>query len=189
MSGEKGGGKIEVYYSPTPYQHMRVQINAHMVQNTKMAGPTGPSEEEKKAERLAKLEAWKQKQILAAEKQKEFQSASGARSILDEIDRKAAVSPAILSPTLASPLAVASPLTPDDTPPGVASPIPYAGKFDPKAIARKAASSSTGVTKLGTDIALPELAKASGPSNSTHTALKANKSIASAKPTSCKFLN
>ncbi|MCJ1380490.1 pre-mRNA processing RNA-helicase [Xylographa soralifera] len=163
MSVDKGRGKIETI---------------------KTAGPAGHSEEEKKAERLAKLEAWKQKQKLAAEKQKELQGASGAPSILDEIDRKAAVSPTISSPTAASSLAAASPLTPDDIPTGAASPTPYAGKFDPKAIARKAANSSTGVTKLGTDIALPELAKASGPSNSAHIALKANKSLALAKPTS-----
>ena len=158
-----------------------------MVQTTRVAGPTGQSEDEKKAERLAKLEAWKQKQKLAAEKQKELQSATGARGILDEIDRKAAMPPAIPTPTIASPLAAASPLTPDDLSAGPASPTPYAGKFDPKAIARKAANSSTGVTKFGTDIALPDLAKASGPSNSAHTAVKANKPLALVKPTSCKF--
>ncbi|MCJ1403287.1 pre-mRNA processing RNA-helicase [Xylographa trunciseda] len=162
VSGDKGRGKIET---------------------TNLAGLIGQSEEEKKAERLAKLESWKQKQKLAAEKQKEVQTVGGGRSILDEIDKKAAASPAVSSPAPASPLAVASPSTPDDTPTGTASPAPYAGKFDPKAIARKAANNSIGVSKLGTDIALLESAKASGPSSSTHTALKANKSLVSAKLT------
>ena len=162
------------------------EFEAHVMQTLKTAEPSGQSEDEKKAERLAKLEAWKQKQKLAVEKQKGLQNTGGARSILEEIDRKAAASPAISLPAVASPAVVASPLTPDDTPIGGASPVPYAGKFDPKAIARKAANTLTGVTKLGTDIALPDLAKASGPSNSMHVGLKANKSLALAKPTSCK---
>lgn len=124
---------------------------------------------------MAKLEAWKQKQKLAAEKHKEIQSAGGTRSLLEEIDRKAAASPVI-----------APPLTPE-TANEVASPAPYAGKFDPKAIAKKATGGSTGMTKLGTDIALPEPTKSSGPLNSAHTGLKANKSAALAKPISCKL--
>ena len=146
-------------------------------QSPKTTESSGQNDEEKKAERLAKLEAWKQKQKLAAEKQKDIQTAGGTRSLLDEIDRKAAGSPLVPSPS-----------TPDPVN-GDTSPTPYAGKFDPKAIVKKATTGSTGVTKLGTDIALPEISKASGPLNSTHTGLKANKSTASAMPISCKLLN
>ena len=118
-------------------------------------------------------------------KLKELQGAGSTRSLLDEIDKKAASSPAISSPAIASPAAV-SPRSPA-TPNGDASPVPYAGKFDPKAIAKKAANSSTGVTKLGTDIALPEIAKASATLNSAHTGLKANKSTAPGKSQPSKY--
>ena len=148
-----------------------------LLQSPKTSSASGQNDEEKKAERLAKLEAWKQKQKQAAEKNKDIQTAGGTRSLLDEIDRKAAGSPIV--PSLSTP----------DTTHGDASLAPYAGKFDPKAIVKKATSGSTGVTKLGTDIALPEISKASGPLNSTHTGLKANKSTALAKPTPCKSLS
>ena len=128
-------------------------------------------------ERLAKLEAWKQKQALERErKQKELEGANGARILLDEIDKRAANSPAVNSPS-------PSIQTEDD-----AAPVPYAGKFDPKAIAKKATSNSSGLTKLGTDIALPEITKASATLNSTHTSLKANNLVASEKSNSGKFL-
>ncbi|MCJ1357192.1 MAG: pre-mRNA processing RNA-helicase [Icmadophila ericetorum] len=146
----------------------------------KAATPSGPTEEEKKAERLTKLEAWKQKQAAERErKQKELQGAGSTRNLLDEIDKKAANSPAFSPPAIASPVA-ASPRSPT-TPNGDASPVPYAGKFDPKAIAKKATNSSTGITKLGTDIALPEIAKASATLNSAHAGLKANKLTAPGK--------
>ncbi|KAI4137955.1 MAG: hypothetical protein L6R39_007031 [Caloplaca ligustica] len=136
------------------------------------------TEEEKKAERLAKLEAWKQKQ--AAEKnrkQEQLEAAGGTRSLLDEIDKKANASPV----AAASSEATAEPQPSDD-----ASPKPYAGKFDPKAIVKKATSGSASTTKLGTDVALPEIAKASATLNSASTGPKANQSIASAKPSSEK---
>ena len=136
--------------------------------------PTGQTDEEKKAERLAKLEAWKQKQK-AVEKQRELQSATGTRSLLEQIDKKAAISPELaVSP---------QPNTPPDTD---SAPIPYAGKFDPKAIAKKAFSGSTGATKLGTDIALPDITKTSATLNSAHNGLKANKSVASASTLNCE---
>ena len=128
-----------------------------------MVAPT-PTDEEKKAERLAKLEAWKQKQ--AAErtrKQKEIDSSGGTRKLLDEIDKKERLTPAVETP--------AAPHTPVDD----VSPTPYAGKFDPKAIVRKATAISAGVAKLGTDIALPDIAKTSPISHPNNTGLKANK--------------
>lgn len=138
-------------------------INGLQTSNTGM----GQTDEEKKAERLAKLEAWKQKQAAERErKQKELEASGGTRSLLDEIDKKATISSTAASPR--------SPATVD----GEASPTPYAGKFDPKAIVKKATSGSSTATKLGTDIALPEIAKASATLNSTNAGLKANKSPA-----------
>ena len=129
-----------------------------------------PTDEEKKAERLAKLEAWKQKQAVERDrKQKELETSGGTRSLLDEIDKKSHVSPAVVS--LASP----------NTPVEMEAPTPYAGKFDPKAIAKKASNISTGATKLGTDIALPGIAKASALTNSHSSGLKANNTVAPAK--------
>ncbi|KAL2832096.1 hypothetical protein BDW59DRAFT_115371 [Aspergillus cavernicola] len=103
-----------------------------------------PTEDEKRVERLAKLEAWKQKQAAEKErKQKEAAAAGGPKSILEEIDRKTGLSPAVSSPQ--------SPATQ-----GVdATPASYAGKFDPKAIAKNAAQTSAAPSVLGTDVAVP----------------------------------
>ncbi|KAL9594665.1 MAG: hypothetical protein Q9219_006903 [cf. Caloplaca sp. 3 TL-2023] len=134
------------------------------------------TEEEKKAERLAKLEAWKQKQAAEkSRKQEQLEAAGGTRSLLDEMDKKAN----------ASPVAVASPDPTVETN-GDVSPKPYAGKFDPKAIVKKATSTSTGVAKLGTDIALPEVAKTSATLNSTNAGPKANQNAALAKSSLAK---
>lgn len=123
------------------------------------------TDEAKKAERLAKLEAWKQKQAAEKErKQKELESQGGTRSLLDEIDRKAQETPAAPSPV--------SPATPIE-PTAPESPAPYAGKFDPKAIAKKAAAASSAANKLGTDIAMPDIAKTSA-TKSNMNGLKAN---------------
>ncbi|KAL8645958.1 MAG: hypothetical protein Q9226_007066 [Calogaya cf. arnoldii] len=137
------------------------------LQTLKKPTTSGQTEEEKKAERLAKLEAWKQKQ--AAEKtrkQEEIDAAGGTRSLLDEMDKKAN----------ASPVTLPSPETSEVN--GDASPKPYAGKFDPKAIVKKATTGAASASKLGTDIALPEVAKTSATLNSISTGPKANHSIA-----------
>lgn len=94
--------------------------------------------------------------------------------------------------TNASPIATASPVGTTSPvakaePNGDASPQPYAGKFDPKAIVKKATSGSAGAAKLGTDVALPEVAKASATLISASTGPKANQSIASAKLSSGKL--
>ncbi|KAM0486864.1 hypothetical protein ACHAPX_000128 [Trichoderma viride] len=103
-------------------------------------------EVDKKAERLAKLEAWKKKKELEGQKQKEV-NASQTRNLLAEMDKKAKEgSTAAPSPVVSS---AASP-TPVDS--GSASPAkPYIGKFDPKTIAKKSAShqKSTDSTKGG----------------------------------------
>lgn len=143
-------------------------------QTSKPTTPNDKNAEEQKAARLAKLEAWKQKQAAEqAKKQKELEAAGGARSILNEIDRKAALSPAISSPAVASPQ---SPTTPAE-----ASPLPYAGKFDPKAIAKKATVLSAAPSLLGKDVAVPEIAKASAISTSSAADVQANKLSALAK--------
>lgn len=136
-------------------------------QTPKKSTASGQTEEEKKAERLAKLEAWKQKQ--AAEKtrkQEELDAAGGTRSLLDEMDKKANASPVALPSPEASEMN------------GDTSPKPYAGKFDPKAIVKRATTGAASATKLGTDIALPGVAKTSATLNSISTGPKANHSIA-----------
>ncbi|KAM0803895.1 hypothetical protein BDR22DRAFT_886195 [Usnea florida] len=129
------------------------------------------TDEEKKAERLAKLEAWKQKQAAEKDrKQKELESSGGTRNLLAEIDKKAQASPVY-------------PSTPDATN-GDVSPVPYAGKFDPKALTKKKTSASSTASKLGTDIALPEIAKASATMKPTANGLKADKTAALANGSS-----
>ena len=97
------------------------------------------SDADKKAERLAKLEAWKKKKEIEGQKQKEV-NPSLTRSLLAEMDMRASG----LSPTVdsAGVSTVASPATLNES--GSASPaVPYAGKFDPKTIAKKSAASRT----------------------------------------------
>jgi ATP-dependent RNA helicase DDX46/PRP5 len=141
--------------------------------NSQLKSPKPPAqtEEEKKAERLAKLEAWKKKQAEERErKQKELAATGGTRTLLDEIDKRAASSPAVASPH--SPAGVN----------GDVSPPRYTGKFDPKAIARKATIPTTGATTLGKDVPLPEIAKASATSTSSAAGLIADKtSIAASR--------
>ena len=135
------------------------------------------TEEERKAERLAKLEAWKRKQAEERErKQRELQGAAGTRSLLEAIDKRAAGSNAAVTASPGSPALQPSASTPepDDTS------KPYAGKFDPKAIARKATANSAAPTTLGTDISVPGLAKASATSIPSGASVKADKASAAA---------
>lgn len=144
-----------------------------------MQAPPTPTEEQKKAERLAKLEAWKAKQAAERErKQQEADAAGGTRNLLAEIDKKAQASPALTTPN--SP---GTPLTPAEIS-DPASPAPYAGKFDPKAIARKAAATSASTSKLG---ALPEVTKVSAAANPNRAALKANNASATAREPQCTY--
>ncbi|KAI0140984.1 P-loop containing nucleoside triphosphate hydrolase protein [Hypoxylon sp. NC0597] len=100
---------------------------------------------DKKAERLAKLAAWKKKQE-EKEKQKDA-TPGGTRKLLAEMDEKANAAPSNSISAGASP----APISPAEA--QVTSPAaPYAGKFDPKAIAKKAAPkvhSSSAAPKLG----------------------------------------
>ncbi|KAL1992343.1 hypothetical protein VTN49DRAFT_4375 [Thermomyces lanuginosus] len=120
------------------------------------APPPAQTEEEKKAERLAKLEAWKQKQAAERErKQREAASAGSTRNLLNEIDRRSGVSTATTSPVSA-----ASPAQ------GAAS-TEYAGKFDPKAIAKKAAGTTSESSLLGNDVVVPQSTKPNGMARAT----------------------
>ena len=128
----------------------------------------------KKAERLAKLEAWKHK--LAAERESKLkeQSSGGTRTLLDEMDKKAeAVSIVTRTEPSASEDVVIEDLREEDP-----SPAQYAGKFDPKAIAKKASAASNSSTKLGLDVALPQHANVSVNPAVQSNGMKANNPIA-----------
>ncbi|KAH6719187.1 putative Pre-mRNA-processing ATP-dependent RNA helicase prp5 [Leptodontidium sp. MPI-SDFR-AT-0119] len=142
------------------------------MQPPKPSGPPVQTEAEKKAERLAKLEAWKKKMAEDKERKEKELTAGGTRKLLDEIDQKANGSPSVASP--------ASPATPN----GFASPAPYAGKFDPKAIAKKAVASSSSTTTLGKDLPLKELTKASATLTSSVKGLQADKKTTAFNSTS-----
>ena len=105
-------------------------------------------------------------------KEKEMAS-GGTRRLLDEIDQKANASPAAAT----SPGSPATPLSP-------AVAMPYAGKFDPKAIAKRATASSAVVNALGKDVPIKGLAKASAVVPSTVKGLQADK-----KPTASPNAN
>ena len=138
----------------------------------KVSAIPSQTEEARKAERLAKLEAWKQKQAVERDrKQKELELSGGTKNLLAEIDKKAQEFPAAASPI--------SPFNPIETN-GDVSPAPYTGKFDPKAIAKKATTASLSISKLGTDIALPETVKASA-TKSNVNGVKADKTPALAR--------
>ncbi|KAL1637608.1 pre-mRNA processing RNA-helicase [Diplodia intermedia] len=105
------------------------------------------AEARKQAERLKRTQLWKAK-IEAQKKEQEMKG--GAREILEAMDRK----------TVASPTAVASPQSPAPAPALETSTSPpkqqYTGKFDPKAIAKRATGpSTTGANALGGDVAVP----------------------------------
>ncbi|KAL6818664.1 hypothetical protein GGI42DRAFT_310427 [Trichoderma sp. SZMC 28013] len=111
------------------------RTRAHDISQAQKAKPNAAqSEVDKKAERLAKLEAWKKKKELEGQKQKEV-NASQTRNLLAEMDKRAKEgSTAVSSPVVSS---AASPAPVDS---GSVSPAkPYTGKFDPKTIAKKSA--------------------------------------------------
>lgn len=118
-------------------------------QPSKPTAPVAPTDDKKRAERLAKLEAWKQKQAAERErKQREAAESGGPKNILEEIDRKTCV-----SPTMSAPQSPATPATD-------AAPAGSGRKFDPKAIAKNAApttaAASAAPSVLGEDVAVPQ---------------------------------
>lgn len=152
-----GGKAVEV--SNRAISDSRSVAN-YIMQPAKPTGPPAPTEEQKKAERLAKLEAWKKKIAEDKERKEKEVSAGGTRKLLDDIMQGTNGTSSVASP--------ASPATP-------ASPKPYAGKFDPKAIAKKATSHSHAATTLGKDLPVKELPKASALSSSMVKGLQADK--------------
>ena len=140
--------KSDVRGSTTSYSRLK---NSPLSQIPKVATPTSVlnTEAGKKAERLAKLEAWKKKMAEDKERKEKTTTAGGTRKLLNDIDQKANLSPSLGSPKSPQPPLDASPAT------------PYAGKFDPKAIAKKAVASTNAVKALGQDIPIKELSKAS----------------------------
>ena len=126
---------------------------ANASQTSKPSTPTAQSAEEQKAARLAKMEQWKRKRAEEqAKKQQELEAAGGARSILTEIDKAAGVSPVVASPQ--------SPATPEVSSP--AAPEQYSGKFDPKAIVKKAHHTAATSKVLGADV-VPRLVNGAVP--------------------------
>ncbi|KAJ5135837.1 Helicase C-terminal [Penicillium bovifimosum] len=109
---------------------------------------TAQTAEEKKAERLAKLEAWKQKQAAERAKKESGQPKDDTKKILDAVGPKSVLSPAGSSPQ--------TPITPAEYP----TPTAYPGKFDPKAIAKSVTSNTVAPAVLGTDVAVPTANKA-----------------------------
>ncbi|KFZ00145.1 hypothetical protein V498_00252 [Pseudogymnoascus sp. VKM F-4517 (FW-2822)] len=128
--------------------------------------PSGPTDEQKKAERLAKLEAWKKK-VAEQKEQKEKLEAGGTRKLLDQIDVKANGSP---SATPGSPALLA-----DTASPG--SPAPYAGKFDPKAIARRASEKLNAAAALNKNTPGIDIAQTSATSLSATNGAQADKPL------------
>lgn len=115
---------------------------------TPVGKPSGPqSDADKKAERLAKLEAWKKKKESESLKQKEQNPGqiNPAIKLLAEMDRKANMESSIAaSPNLPS-AAVSSASLNDGRSPTTAPPSsepPYAGKFDPKEMTKKSAAAA-----------------------------------------------
>lgn len=105
-------------------------------QPAKSTPTQAPSEADKKAERLRKLQAWKEKHAMKEAKESAA-TAGNTRKLLAEMDQKATGTPVVASPPAGSPQS-------DPT----ASPAPYAGKFDPKAIAKKSAAGRNHVSTV-----------------------------------------
>ncbi|KAJ5951143.1 Helicase C-terminal [Penicillium vulpinum] len=101
------------------------------------------TDEEKKAERLAKLEAWKQKQAAERERKQREQASLDPKKILEAIDRKSGLSPPATAPAA----------------------FPGKLKFDPKAIVKSSITTTAAPAVLGTDVAVPASAKAPSATN------------------------
>jgi ATP-dependent RNA helicase DDX46/PRP5 len=122
------------------------------------------SEEERlKAERQAKIQAWKQKQLEAKQRKEKETAAAKDGSASTE-------------PGPAASAALAPPSSPTATLGIDAVPKAYAGKFDPKAIIKKATATTVTTVTLGTDVPLPGQAKASATLKPPASGLKADTS-------------
>ncbi|RCI15423.1 hypothetical protein L249_3460 [Ophiocordyceps polyrhachis-furcata BCC 54312] len=145
------------------------------------------SDADKKAERLAKLNAWKKKKENESMRQKaeEPSDISQAIKLLAEMDKKASMASS----------ATDAPVSPSSPPPsagpeaeGSSPPQPYAGKFDPKTIAKRSAASrshESSKTVLGSlvhpgkGVPLPPPAQTANDDTAEVAALPANRGKAS----------
>lgn len=147
MSGPVHGGKpkeVDVRCRPIKNQLDLGSRVTDSPQTVKTAQAQAQSEADKKAERLAKLEAWKKKKEM--EQRKDIAATPGStRKLLAEMDVKATGIPVtILSPTNGTTPGSASPAAQDALPA-----VPYGGKFDPKAMAKKSGGRHQSPTVLG----------------------------------------
>lgn len=127
-------------------------------------------------DRLAKLEAWKQKLAAERDSKQKQQPPGGTRGLLDEMDRKAEAE-ATMSPAEPSAPEPAPAEGLDEEEP---APAQYAGKFDPKAIAKKASAATNSSAKLGLDVALLKNANVSAVPVAQVNGMNANKLTATA---------
>ncbi|KAJ2907024.1 hypothetical protein MKZ38_008592 [Zalerion maritima] len=122
---------------PTP---LKDTAHPHLSKLVKPKAADASTGEDEKKKRLAKLQAWKKK-IEAKDRKEKEDTPGGTRKLLAEMDQKVTHSPVSATPVAPSPSPIAaSPGTSAVPTPVPASPAPYQGKFDPKAIAKKAAS-------------------------------------------------
>ncbi|OBT75275.1 hypothetical protein VF21_05660 [Pseudogymnoascus sp. 05NY08] len=166
--GRHGGGAVLAASIPDDGRDSRTNRELDGKRNAaeQPPAPSGPTDEQKKAERLAKLEAWKKK-VAEQKEQKEKLEAGGTRKLLDQIDVKANGSP---SATPGSPALLA-----DTASPG--SPAPYAGKFDPKAIARRASEKLNAAAALNKNTPGIDIAQTSANSLSVTNGAPADKPL------------
>ncbi|ROV97639.1 hypothetical protein VSDG_04663 [Cytospora chrysosperma] len=125
---------------PARTQHTNLFVQAAKSTQTQ-------AQSDKQAERLAKLEAWKKRTLTTKQATKES-DATSTRKLLAEMDGRASGTPtAVASPLNGTPVA-ASPSTPQPTQ-EVSPAVPYVGKFDPKAIAKKSSARHHSPVALG----------------------------------------
>ncbi|OBT60371.1 hypothetical protein VE03_10181 [Pseudogymnoascus sp. 23342-1-I1] len=169
--GRRGGGAVPGASIPDDGRDSRTNREPDGKRNAaeQPPAPSGPTDEQKKAERLAKLEAWKKKVAEQKEQkeQKEKLEAGGTRKLLDQIDVKANGSP---SATPGSPALLADTVSPG-------SPAPYAGKFDPKAIARRASEKLNAAAALNKNTPGIDIGQTSATSLSATNGAQADKSL------------
>lgn len=151
-------------------EEVRLFEHAHadraLLNNQSSRPSTANAEEEAKKARAAKVEAWKKK---IEEKKRQEAAAKTATDV------SASASPV-------TPLEANSPApAPEkDVPDNAKSPAPYAGKFDPKAIAKRAASAmEKQKAALGGDVVIPKSAVAA--SNGSVSNVANNKKASSSR--------
>ncbi|KAK3700954.1 pre-mRNA processing RNA-helicase [Vermiconidia calcicola] len=132
---------------------------------------TADADEEAKKAKLAKVEAWKKK-VAEQKRQEAALNGSASPQVKTEKANAASPTPDVGSPaTLSHPAtAPASPATPPDGAKS-ASPTPYAGKFDPRAIAKRAAAAiERQKAALGGDVVIPKSANQNSNMNGANLA-------------------